>query len=195
MRRDTIIFGLGMLLAGVGIGYVLAMEKLMFRATDLMNTALSNSSEIHVQVLAKQYSWHFHYPGDDGRFGATAPTAMTKLNPLGLNPNDPASKDDLHSSVLVLPCKSSITLFLTSADVIHSLGHFYNGIETDAIPGTEIPISLQSPSNPDSGTLRCVQLCGSGNKDHHAPYRFVGLKDFTIWRAGQEKALTPTDSN
>src|SRR5688572_15709014 len=53
---------------------------------------------VTVQILAKQFQWLFHYPGADGKFGPTKPTLMGSSNLIGLDEEDPASKDDIVST-------------------------------------------------------------------------------------------------
>src|SRR5262245_53554142 len=50
-----------------------------------------------VEVMAEQFAWNFRYAGPDGVFGKTDPGLITSTNPFGLDPMDPASKDDILS--------------------------------------------------------------------------------------------------
>src|SRR3989338_5304456 len=48
---------------------------------------------LHVRIVAEQFAWNIHYPGEDGVFGRTDPTLTTPTNPIGLDPQDPSAKD------------------------------------------------------------------------------------------------------
>jgi len=185
MRPETAVAGLVMFIVGALCGYFLCMKESFHDIKDLLGDIAvvdSNTTpDVRVQVVAKQYSWHFHYPGPDGVFGSTTVSAMSSENPLGLDSSDPASSDDLHSPELVLPCDSAIELLVTSADVIHSLSILNGAYERDTIPGRHISTFLNTPAAPTSGRLKCAQYCGDGHDNHHAPYKFVSDTDFSLW--------------
>lgn len=37
------------------------------------------------RIVGEQFTWNVHYPGADGRFGATTPSLISASNPLGLD--------------------------------------------------------------------------------------------------------------
>ena len=63
------------------------------------------TNAVQVEVTGVQFQWYFRYPGPDGIYGTTRPDLVDAAggNPLGLDPADPHSHDDVVSSVLVLP--------------------------------------------------------------------------------------------
>ena len=78
---------------------------------------------IEVRVVAEQFSWTFHYPGADGRFGRTSITLVDPDNPLGLDRRDPAAKDDITTiNQLHLPVGRTAIIHLSSKDVITASG-------------------------------------------------------------------------
>ena len=50
---------------------------------------------LEVRIVAEQFAWNIHYAGRDGVFGRTDPKLMNASNPLGLDPSDPAGRDDI----------------------------------------------------------------------------------------------------
>ena len=48
-----------------------------------------------IRVVAEQFAWQVHYPGPDGVFGRTDISLVSPDNPLGLDRNEPAGKDDI----------------------------------------------------------------------------------------------------
>lgn len=184
MKRVLILTALASFVLGFVAGYFSAFRTLFFRTGDLMDQVMS-SPNLHVRCFAKKYSWHFHYAGKDGKFGDTDNSLISAGNPIGLNLHDPRSKDDIVSFELVLPCETQVELITGSADVIHALGHFHGEMEIDAVPEIEERGTFLTPAEPVSGTLNCVQLCGPGFKDHHAPYRYVETTTFEKWLSAQ----------
>ena len=77
---------------------------------------------VQVEVTGVQFQWYFRYPGVDGMYGATKAELVDAAggNPLGLDPADPHSNDDIVSSVLVLPVDQQAELRLRAQDVIHA---------------------------------------------------------------------------
>lgn len=199
MRRDTVIVGIVMLLVGIGVGYGIAIGRLFIevrKAIYEMGPYVAPAKcDMKVRVLAKQYSWHFHYPGDDGVFGATAMGSITEDNEIGLDTSDPAAADDFVTNELVLPCRKTVGLILTSADVIHALGNLEGDFQEDAIPGSEMTKALATPLSPRGGRLKCVQLCGGGHPNHHAPYQFIPPADFDSWASKQSGIARQMNTN
>lgn len=110
----------------------------------------------HVRVVAQQYMWNFHYAGLDGIFGTTNPDLVVDAqneNPVGLDPDDPASLDDIVTqNNLYIPRGKKIIAYLSSKDVIHSFGIHRISVKQDIIPGSNIKIWFES--NVDSGQFR-----------------------------------------
>lgn len=94
-----------------------------------------------VRVVAEQFAWNAHYPGADGIFGRTDVKLVSADNPLGLDREDPAAKDDITTiNQLNLPINKPVIIYLSSKDVIHSFGVTYLRVKQDAIPGERIPL-------------------------------------------------------
>src|SRR5437588_7418774 len=73
---------------------------------------------ILVHAIGQQFNWNFHLPGPDGEFGRRNIELVTNSNPLGLDPNDPASKDDIVTlGDLHTPVDRPIIVELSSKDV------------------------------------------------------------------------------
>jgi len=61
-------------------------------------------------------------------------------NPLGLDPKDPAGKDDIVVPTLTVPVDHQIELLIRSQDVIHNFYVRELRLQQDAVPGMVIPI-------------------------------------------------------
>jgi cytochrome c oxidase subunit 2 len=122
-----------------------------------------------VRVVAEQFAWNVHYPGEDGRFGRTSLDLVTSDNPLGLDPYDPASRDDVTTvNELRLPVNRPAIVYLSSKDVVHSLALPQMRVKQDAVPGLVQPVWF-TPTQTGQWEIVCSQLCGL------AHYRMKGV--------------------
>jgi cytochrome c oxidase subunit 2 len=116
-----------------------------------------------VRVVAEQFAWNVHYPGDDGEFGATSATLITGTNPLGLDRASPRGQDDVVTvNQLHLPLDRPVVMQLSSKDVIHSFGVPAMRVKQDAIPGVLTPVWF-TPTVAGQYEIACSQLCGLGH--------------------------------
>jgi len=135
-----------------------------------------------VRVVAEQFAWNIHYPGKDGVFGRTRPELVTQgTNPLGLDPDDPAGKDDVITlNQMHLPVDKPVIIKLTSKDVIHSLFLPQMRVKQDAIPGQVIPIWFH-PIKTGQWEIACAQLCGLTHYRMRGFYAVESQAEFDKW--------------
>lgn len=154
-----------------------------------------------VRVIAQQFAWNIHYPGPDGIFGKTDIKQLdSQANPIGLDKNDPAAKDDFTTvNQLHLPVNKPAIVYLSSLDVIHSFGLQEMRVKQDAIPGLVTPVWFEPTITSDDMRKRkgddkwnyeisCAQLCGLG---HYRMKGFVTIdtaEQYAAWSAEQAKA-------
>src|SRR6266513_3033299 len=104
-----------------------------------------------------------HLPGPDGQFGRRDISVESNSKPLGLDPNDPAGKDDIVTSgELHVPVNRPVIAELSSKDVIHDFFLPSMRIGGDAIPGSLIPVWF-TPIKTGTYEVICAQLCGLGH--------------------------------
>jgi cytochrome c oxidase subunit 2 len=128
-----------------------------------VNAFPPDKDAIHVAAIGQQFSWNFHLPGPDGVFGRRSADLITNSNPLGLDPTDPAGKDDLVAlGELHVPVDRDIIIDVSSKDVIHDLDIPAMRIAQDAIPGEIIPMWFK-PVKIGTYEIVCAQLCGLGH--------------------------------
>lgn len=142
---------------------------------------------LQVEVTGVQFVWNFRYPGPDGKFGRINPKAIDASigNPLGLDSNDPASKDDIVTGDLYLPVGREIELMLRSQDVIHSFFVRELRVKQDTVPGLVIPVHFTVTKTGDY-EITCNQLCGLGHYHMHATLHVLSDADFQQWEQKQE---------
>ena len=134
-----------------------------------------------VRAIGQQFAWNFHYPGPDGKFGLGDPDLVSAANPLGLDYNDPAAKDDIVAfNEMHLPLGKPAIVYISSKDVIHNYAIPNMRVSQDAIPGASVPAWF-TPTRVGEFEIVCAQLCGLGH------YSMKGLlvvdksEDFEGW--------------
>lgn len=150
---------------------------------------LSQPQAIQVEVTGVQFQWYFRYPGPDGIYGRTKPDLIDAAggNPLGLDPSDPHSHDDIVSSVLVLPVEQQANLQLRAQDVIHGFFLPAMRVMQNTTPGRMSEIHL-TPIRTGEYAIVCSQVCGLGHYRMHAVLRVVSAQQFATWLAQREAA-------
>ena len=145
-----------------------------------------------VRMIGKQFEWHSHYPGADGRWGRRDLSLITPTNSIGLDRSDPNGADDIVSiNQMNLPVDKPVIVYLSSQDVIHSMGIAEMRVKQDAVPGIEIPV-WWVPNLIGDFEVNCSQLCGLG---HYRMRGFVSIMtqaDYENWLA-EEAALIPAN--
>jgi cytochrome c oxidase subunit 2 len=161
----------------------------------------ADADATRVRVIAQQFAWNVHYPGPDGIFGKTDIKQLdSQANPIGLDKNDPAAKDDFTTvNQLHLPVNKPVIVYLSSLDVIHSFGLQEMRVKQDAIPGLVTPVWFEPTITSDdmrkkkgddkwNYEISCAQLCGLG---HYRMKGFVTIdtaEQYAAWSAEQTKA-------
>ena len=127
------------------------------------------SKALRVHIVAEQFAWNVHYAGKDGIFGKSDPRLVGASNPIGLDPNDPAGKDDITTiNQLHIPENRPVIVDLMSKDVIHCFSLPVMRVKQDIIPGESIPVWFEAKQTGDF-EIACAQLCGLGH------YRMKGF--------------------
>ena len=162
-----------------------------------LKTSVPDKSDVHeIRVIAQQFAWNIHYPGNDGIFGKTNIEKVDEeINPIGLDRAGNGADDIVTINQLHLPVNNQVMLYLSSKDVIHSFGLPEMRVKQDIIPGMEIPIfftpTMTSHDFLDmlKGTVRegkgyeiaCAQLCGNS---HYRMRGFVTVEseeEYNAW--------------
>ena len=136
-----------------------------------------------IEVDAHQFAWNFRYPGADGRFGRTAIQFISDAggNPIGIDPADPAGKDDIVTASLRIPAGRDVLLLLHSRDVIHDF--FVRELRTkqDIVPGMEIPLEVHV-DNPGTYEIACAELCGLGHSQMRGVLIVMPAGEYDRWK-------------
>jgi cytochrome c oxidase subunit 2 len=172
------------------IGWTLAITAIFFwfhisggHLWSKMSAHHGTPDALQVEITGVQFQWYFRYPGQDGKFGRIDAQKFAKPdegNPLGIDPADPAGKDDIVSSALVLPAGRNIDLILRAQDVVHSVFIPAMRFKQDTVPGMEIHSHL-TPTQPGNYEIACAELCGLGHYRMRAAVRVVSEEEFEKW--------------
>jgi cytochrome c oxidase subunit 2 len=154
----------------------------------------AESEALVVEVTGEQFAWNIHYAGPDGKFGRTDIKLLDlQSNPLGVDRDDPAAKDDVTTlNQLYLPVNKPIIVKLRSKDVIHSFGVPEFRVKQDAVPGLTIPIwFVPNVTTAEMRTrtgdaefqyeIACAQLCGLGHAHMRGFVTVVSAEEFQKW--------------
>lgn len=147
----------------------------------------ASADAVQVEVTTNQFVFNFRYPGPDGKFGKLDPKLISAStgNPLGLDPSDPASKDDIVVPTLTVPVNRQVQLVLRSQDVIHNFFVRELRIQQDAMPGMVIPLHFTA-TKIGQYEIVCTQLCGLGHYRMRSFLNVVSDSDYQSWLRQQE---------
>jgi cytochrome c oxidase subunit 2 len=142
-----------------------------------------------VEVTGMQFAWYFRYPGPDGKFGIARPeledASAGGEGALGLDPKDPASKDDIVTGTMEVPVNREVEVILRAHDVIHSFFIPQMRFKQDAVPGLAIHMHF-TPTETGSYEIACAELCGLGHYKMHGILNVVSQNEFDQWLAARE---------
>jgi cytochrome c oxidase subunit 2 len=157
-----------------------------------VNSFPDDKDAIIVHAIGQQFNWNFHMPGPDGVFGRRDIALVTPSNGLGLDPDDPASKDDLvFLGELHVPKDRPVIIELSSKDVIHNFALPHMRSAQDAIPGQIIPMWFK-PVKTGTYEVVCGQLCGYGHFSMKGSLVVDEPAEYQAWlKEKAELAATP----
>lgn len=164
---------------------------------DLTENMPPEEKAVEVRVVAEQFAWNVHYPGPDGVFGeSSAELVDVQTNPLGLDPEDPASEDDIVlKDEFHVPVDTPVIVHLTSKDVIHGFFLPQMRIKQDAIPGMQIPVWFE-PTETGEFEIACAQLCGNSHYRMNGYLTVHSQDEYEAWmneRTGRSSEASSGD--
>ena len=171
-------------------GWTLAIAAIFFwfnvsgeRLWSSMMMTEKQAGQLHVEVTGVQFQWYFRYPGPDGVFGRVDAQKFAKPdegNPLGIDPGDPAGRDDVVTTSMIVPIGRLVQLHLRAQDVVHSLYIPAMRFKQDTVPGMEIH-SHFTPIKTGVYEIACAELCGLGHYRMRTVVRVVSEEEFKEW--------------
>jgi cytochrome c oxidase subunit 2 len=145
-----------------------------------------------IQIMAQQFAWNARYPGVDGKFGRQDMKLIASDNVFGVDPTDPAGKDDVQVlNEIHVVVNKPVLIYLSSKDVIHSMKLVAMRITQDAIPGLRIPCTF-TPTKIGRYQIECAQLCGNGHAAMAGGFIIVQSQtDFEAWLKSKSGSAAP----
>jgi cytochrome c oxidase subunit 2 len=178
---------LALLMTVVAEGGVLALGLPVF---DEYFVTSPPEDAVRVEITGEQFLWNVRYPGPDGRFGRTEAALIAATNPLGLDPKDPAGRDDhLEMNNLYLEADRAVAVVLRSKDVIHSFFLPQFRVKQDAMPGMRIPIWFV-PTAEGEYEIACAELCGLAHYRMKGKVHVLSKQGYRDWLAGVDAAAS-----
>jgi cytochrome c oxidase subunit 2 len=179
--------GVSGLLPAFAIGFVIVGDIVILVSSALPAWAarttppLLTAEAVEVRVIGEQFAWHVHYPGRDGRFGATRASFISATNPVGIDRADPAAQDDIGlSNILTVPVNRPIVVHLSSRDVVHGFTLLEMRVKQDATPGMSVRTWFTA-TRPGEWQIGCSQLCGLGHFRMTGTFTVVSAEDWERW--------------
>ncbi len=174
---------------------------------------------IYVEVVAQQFNWVVHYPGKDGKLGKRNPALIEKgsaHSEIGLDRDDPASKDDIVIRRLVVPVNKKVFIRLSSVDVLHSFFLPNFRVKQDAVPGingkvwfeaTKLSRDFVGQASPDNAIpdqaryfnyakpydIVCAELCGNSHSGMRGELYVVTEEEYKNYIAAETKKQLATE--
>jgi cytochrome c oxidase subunit II len=140
-----------------------------------------------VEVVGQQWRWSFRLPGKDGRLGKTDVRFIGPDNPLGLDPQDPNSKDDvvIDSGDLHLMVGRPVKVLLRAIDVVHDFYVPEFRAKMDMVPGA-VTYYWFTPIRTGEFDALCAELCGIAHSQMRGKVIVDNERDYNAWLAQQQ---------
>ncbi len=139
----------------------LQAQKAQFAAIDQPAPPKGGGRTLDIQVNGQQYVWRFQYPGQQPTFSYYE---------------------------MVVPTNTTVTLDITSSDVIHSWWIPRLGPKADAVPGYTNH-SWFKIKKAGVYTGNCAELCGEGHADMRMQVRAVSPGEYKAWTQHQRDGI------
>lgn len=140
-----------------------------------------------MEVVGQQWQWAFRFPGRGGTLGTTDPRFTSATNPMGLNPDDPNSQDDVIvlGPEVHLPLNRPVKVLLRSKDVLHDFYVPPFRARMNMVPGMVTSFWF-TPTQPGKFDILCAQLCGVGHYNMRGHVVVEEPAAFDAWLAKQQ---------
>ncbi len=132
-----------------------------------------NGKSLNIHVIGRQYIWQYVYPGANEPDGLGAPYSYEEM---------------------VVPTNTTVTLDITSEDVVHSWWIPELGGKFQAVPGYH-NYAWFKVYKPGIYRGQCAALCGRGHARMIATVRAVPPAQFDAWLAYQKKLIAEANAD
>lgn len=154
---------------------------------------------ILVEITGHQFGWDYRYPGSDGILGKINYKLYNTPagNTLGVDFDDPESRDDIRANEMHLPVGQAVKLVIHAQDVIHDVGLSHFRMKMDAVPGIPTTMWFTPKYTTEEMKVRtgnpnfvyeisCDQMCGSGHFSMRGVIVVESPAEYKAWLAKQK---------
>jgi cytochrome c oxidase subunit 2 len=145
-------------IAWVSIPLALVLALAVYAWIVLNDVEAEKPNELHVHVVAQQFTWHFEYP----QYG------------------------NVVSDQLYLPNNRPVKFDVNTKDVIHSFWVPSFRLKTDTVPGITTHIRV-TPDRLGKYEVVCAELCGAGHSVMRANVHVIPPAAWLTWVKKQGK--------
>ena len=138
------------------------------------------------EAVGQQWHWTYRFPGEDGTFGNVDVRHMDVANPFGMDPEDPAGRDDVlvYNQTVHLPINQPYKALLRSKDVLHDFAVPQFRVKMDLVPGM-VTFAWFEPTRTGEFELLCEELCGLAHFAMRGRVVVEERADFERWLDAQ----------
>jgi cytochrome c oxidase subunit 2 len=139
-----------------------------------------------LEVVSQQWQWAYRFPGQDGKLGKSDIKFVDSVNPLGLDPKDPAGQDDvlIRSNEVHLPLDQPVKVLLRSKDVLHNFYIPQIRSKMDMVPGM-VSYFWFTPTVIGKYEVLCAEYCGVGHYNMRGHMIVEDQATFAQWLNSQ----------
>jgi cytochrome c oxidase subunit 2 len=160
----------------VGIVVLLAPGLVVYA-----NYVRAPSDALLLEIVGQQWQWRFRLTGASSKLGASDARFVSATNPLGLDPADPAARDNIivMSNEVHLPLGHPVKVVARSHDVVHDFFVPPFRARMNIVPGQQSTFWF-TPTQAGRFEGLCAQLCGTGHPNMRG---FVVVEDEAAFQA------------
>jgi cytochrome c oxidase subunit II len=141
---------------------------------------------LELEAVGQQWQWRFRFAGAGGTFGRSDVRLVNAENPFGLDPGDPAARDNvlINGNEVHLPLNKPVKLLLRSHDVLHDFYVPQFRARMNIVPGM-VSSFWFTPTKPGRYEIMCAQLCGVGHPNMRGVVVVEDEASFNSWLKAQ----------
>lgn len=160
----------------VGIVVLLAPGLVVYA-----NYVRAPSDAMLLEIVGQQWQWRFRLTGASSKLGATDARFVSATNPLGLDPTDPAGRDNVivMGNEVHLALGRPVKVVARSHDVVHDFFVPPFRARMNIVPG-QLSTFWFTPTQVGRFEGLCAQLCGTGHPNMRG---FVVVEDEAAFQA------------
>jgi len=157
---------------------------------------------MYVQVYGYQFNWIARYSGPDNKLGRSNYRLISDTNPLGVDFNDPASKDDIMTKgpEMHLPKGIPIQFEFNAREVIHSAYFPHFRTQMNCVPGMTTRFYMEPTITTEemrkitgndkfNYVLLCNKICGVAHYNMNMKVVVDEPAAFSNWLKGEKKVV------